>query len=144
MFGGVRRTTGSRANSEHSSRTGRVYFALTIVFTARRPQGAPLSALFTPPSKVSSPLSKRIPLHTLENDICPLFSPPPFLLSKVSSPLSRTYTRSQSTCLYSAVPTSGILVQTIFSKSESHSSSPVTEHFPPLRITSIEAGAWRK
>jgi len=76
MFGGVRRTTGSRANSEHSSRTGRVYFALTIVFTARRPQGAPLSALFTPPSKVSSPLSKRIPLHTLENDICPLFSPP--------------------------------------------------------------------
>ena len=45
MFGGVRRTTGSRANSEHSSRTGRVYFALTIVFTARRPQGAPVRGM---------------------------------------------------------------------------------------------------
>ena len=37
--GGPRR---AGPNSEHSSRTGRVYFALTTVFTARRPQGAPV------------------------------------------------------------------------------------------------------
>ena len=45
MFGVVAADHARRANSEHSSRTGRLNFALTTVFTARRPQGAPVRGM---------------------------------------------------------------------------------------------------